>query len=443
MLTSKYYDLAGEIVLKLNSRGKSSVKSHLNQHFNEYEQYIQKNVKSEEDIERLYTDAKNLNDIYKHALRYSGLKAFFLFLIAIDIESGNVASFDLDASVAIALNKTNTDEIEVYLTYPGVDRDSKVNDEYTCLFKNLIYYVKGTKEYKKLKIKNVYLNLNKNKIRIGFTPYPYSGEELFERVGKGLVGKSRDRLDKYDEKYIKACKALLEENNCDIIFGPEIHGSEVLDAELKNIMIGSCCGGILGPSYHHRLNNGIVINQSTAYIRQHGHILSEKLDKFHKAIFGNGNVEGLTYEGDETEHQVILLHIRNIGRILLLICKDFLTNTFKELIKSLNVDIVLLQCYTPSLTEFESLGINEIYKRLVLVGNSCSGGKNLRDDDGDRIHPFFYCEYDYDHSRAATVTKVKTFKCKECKYENKCCKVLEIVVEEIDDKQRMITQVIL
>lgn len=434
-----YYNVAADLICRLIEQDESCVMQHTRKNLKD----VRKNI-HESNVSELESRLQKLADEISFCLKKENpfhknkLTAAITFLMILDYFSANEWITNRDNNrLAQPLNSELRENIEIIPTVPGVDRTGSSYDKLECIFENLIFLKKDTEFEKLITVKNYYLETTNesNSIKIGFAPYPCDSDLPYEIIDNKVKGKQKTKLTEADVKYIDACEELIANHGCNLIFGPEMYGSPLLDAELKNQLkansLSTDISAIICPSYHRDFTVGekvVTKNITTVYIRQKPHIKKAEVEKIFGADFNGGPTEGITYAADETEHSVILLHIKNVGRVLIFICKDFITPAVNKLIEKLNADIVLIQCYTEVLTDFHQYADKILRKRVILLGNSCHACKKIVTEEGCNIHPFLFYTYNNEHGRAGPPTIKTSTNCSlKCNFSfKKCCKILKI-----------------
>lgn len=431
-MKTEYYDLAGEIVLKLNSIGNTTIKKWLSSKDFPVINPAAGNLVSG-DFDNLYRLSQNA--AVNNPVSEKDFAILFKYLLCLDYrsDSAEMRSVTL-AAKAVPLNRANRDKIEIYFTYTEIDRANNVNEHYTYYCRNLMFYVKDKEIHKKIKLNNIYLNDYKDKLYIGFAPYPYCGNLKLINTAGAIVAEERGSPDEYDKKYLNAVK-FLADKNCDVIFGPEMHGSPYLDGKIQKIFTKSESRVIICPSWH-RNCQGKIINRAQVFYRQEGHGFETFLDKYVPAVLSNGEKEGLTNDG-EFIYNYVILHANGLGRILFLICRDFLSEEIGKIIDDLNIDIVIVQCYTTDLTAFKSSANKIQNKRLIIIGNSCKAIKDSC-EEAEHVAPVLYSAYDYRHKKNGDPFLISESKCiRECEYSHSGCpKILEVSVMDYNVKHK-------
>lgn len=310
-----------------------------------------------------------------------------LFLKAIDIGVNE----DVIETVKYnnGLLNNNCDELLVYVSYGHVDHYNHAHENLNTFFEN-IYFI-GLSHFSGIcsnnTIKNVYYdNSSKTKldsIKLVFLPYPYNEDLKFNEDGyirgEKLINFLYDKKlkDKSDSLFLNRFTNYCEKENFSLnnvlFFSPEMMGSSKIDSfiydklKANRDIIGYFC-----PSYHERLDDNKIKNSAKLYTFQNRAVVPLELVKHNRAS-SEGLIENIT--GDFGIN-VFILHIKGFGKIMFLICKDFISDEYNKLIESIMPEIIVVQAYStkfsPFITMARSICCNNSY---VFIGNSCNAAK--------------------------------------------------------------------
>ena len=360
-------------------------------------------------------------------VQLSNLRVYFTFLYAINLACEQYSIIERASYQGMPLNKEAQDKIEIYVTFPSiVYRHGNANDEFATLFPNLLFFVKDKNVFERCEVKNFYFDSFGDSFNIGFIPYPKCSV-LFERNHEMLVAKSHETLTSADDLFIRRCEQAVTEQKCEIIFGPEMHGSPALENELEYLCDDDGCKIMICPSYH-RMNteDGKIYNITPVYTWITGHLTRSEYIKKFQARMGEF-VEGI----DEPRiFRLFVFHIRGFGRIGLFVCRDYLAPEFRTLINRLNFDLVLVSCYSDVTSPFlTQMRLDAAGKHLVILGNSCFAQSS--DDKKEAIRPVQYSEHVYNHPKREESCKLIG---DPCSAENctgsECFRVLHVQIEQ-------------
>lgn len=344
-------------------------------------------------VEKYFTSInKDIEDnninIDSDAFFYSDAFKFkcFVFLNLMDnFSSNSVIKYlqDDGEDSCSSLNTQYTNMIMIFPTYTGVSRYSNTSDRLASFFNHLVFFCSYPYDMKNYAIDNYYIRNLMPDVKIAFVNFPYK-ENFFEKNdGKIFKEDKKEKLDQADIEYIGCIEDLMERKEVDIIFGPEMHGSEKL-----NDILYTCCGQkkfriIFCPSCH-TIKTGKRNNIAKLFISSSMHIYEKEVIKNYPATIGNAKKGKYIVEDIEVENKkIVLVHINGIGRIAFLICKDYINLEIENIVKSLNVDVFIVQCFTKTLDVFKNKMKNHAnLKSCSIIGNSKSA---------DSIEEFLYC----------------------------------------------------
>lgn len=430
-METRHYDLAAGLYLKLNSLGETAVNVYLNRELQDCRKRVFQFVSDENSLEVYYRRAENLTDKEPADFGDKELNAAFEYLTAVDFLTALTENEVLDVlGTDSPLNSKHRDKIEIYRTYRGIDRASSSYDNIACAFFNLMIFFKANELHSRIKLRNYYISETKDKLRIGFAPYKACASEnkVTKTVGGDIIWEEREEFSDDDDKCLKSYEYLSGEKGCDVVFGPEMHGSRRLDGRLKSVAREIIC--LTCPSFHRREGDEVK-NQSTFYINQENHRRTVTADKIVPASL-RGTAEGLSPGPLKADSNIVILHIKGIGRVMFLICKDFITKDLNELIHKLNIDAVIVQSYTESLSAFRQYANDTMPKRVVILGNSCNASKKVKKGEGTNVHPLICYNYNYNRGADGDAQCVTESECPlHCEYSLSCCRVVEIKIKSV------------
>lgn len=444
-MEARHYNLTAGLYLKLNSLGDTAVNVFFNRELQNCRKRVYGFVSDDSSLEVYYQRAKALENTEPAELNGEKLKTVLEYLIAVDYLTSLTENEALDVlGTDSALNAMYRDKIEIYRTYEGIDRASSAYDNMASAFFNLMFFVKVNELHNRIKLKNYYISEAKDKLRIGFAPYKACSalNKVTMTADGDIIWEEREEFSEEDDKCFKAYRYLTQEKGCDVVFGPEMHGSRIFDGRLKTLARGIIC--LTCPAFHRREGDEVK-NRSTLYINQENHPKTATVDKIVPAS-QRGTAEGLSPNLLQADANVVILHIKGIGRVMFLICKDFITRDLNELIHKLNIDVVIVQSYTESVSEFRRYANETMPKRVVLLGNSCNAAKKVEKGDGLHVHPFICYNYNYNRGADGDAQCIIESKCPiTCEYGFTCSRVAEIKIKSVTvegSERRMLDAVI-
>lgn len=390
MLDVKYYDLVANLYIKIvENIGKTFFKGIINSNI---------------DIVVLKT-LYNLDKLYNNCIKESCFygderkcRLYYSYIYLVDYFSiGICESFP---EFQNPLNKQFIDKIEIYPSFSSIGHDKMANDNFECFFTHLIFFFKGKKYQKNYLLHNYYVLNKKEEIVISYVPYPlYDQKEyLFIEDNKITSLKNGHKINS-DDLYLKRINYAIKNYDSDILFGPELDGSNYINEKVIEIAKDSKNNIIITPSFHYS-KNGFYYNSSMLVINYDLLPNITKIIKNYPAVFKNHHRENIV-----GNYELNVIHVKGIGKILILICKDFITKDIGEFIEVLNIDLTIVIACTAKVDVFKakmnSLKNNNQY---VIFGNSCSIVKN------EENNVFMY-----------TSTNLKECYCKACNSSPKKC----------------------
>lgn len=303
----------------------------------------------------------------------------FVFLISIDLYCGA----ELDKLIKyVKLNRkaelnslTKNKEVLIYPALCFSEHYYHGYEIFQTIFKNL-YFVDisafGQAEYR---IENYYFEKIPNseeRIDICFIPYPFD-KNIQQEISGGTV-EERKELSVRDEVFIKRVKAFVNsktehDSTPTVIFAPEMVGSSLVDSELQKIIEkNKDIISVVAPSYHQLDKDNFIRNKSTLFITEDRTTRIASVTKYRPA-----DVKGVNEKITSNLISLVVIHINGFGKVLFLICRDFLTETMKRIINTIVPDAIVVQCYSPTLRDFEDK-IRQICElnNSVVIGNACS-----------------------------------------------------------------------
>lgn len=414
------FNLLAFLLIDVNKYGSEVFKNFIDE---KYEEII---TCKDGELENIFYNiiSINTNDNFFELKENWLLYARFIFLA--DRFSGQESILKSIQNGIASLNNKYMDDIEIYPAYNTSYRFRHSSSNFYYFFKNLMIFFKSTIILKDMKINNYYISEKQEEISIGYIPYPKTILPFEYSINNKCFSKERSFLNDNDYFYLEQCKQLIKTKNIDILFGPEMDGSLPLDREIRKLMYRSSIEdktplAILCPSYHN-INNGIKINSSTLYIKHNNNVSKQKVLKNTKAIMNDKkqNKHSLIEDIDDSQKMLNIIHIKGFGKICFLICKDFIEDYIIDLIKVLNIDIIIVQCYTNSIDSFKDKIIElNSNNHITIIGNSCS-------TEIIEVDKLIYG----DNNKT-----LKSYNCtKECNYEH--CKLINVIKIKLDDKRK-------
>lgn len=369
----KYFDVAAKIYSSLLEKGQTNISSFL--------------TKKDMHAQILYAasnfDVLNINDNFlgetlSEIAKDNYLNAF-VYLVALDLES--IKNDSLIRYIKLNRDKTcsltNDQRILIYPTYNNLDHYYHGHEIFQTMFKNLYFLDSSIFCGHDFKISNYYIDDNNcdNSIDVIFVPYPFN-PELKDELSKSGTCKERQEESIYDKVFIKRVENAIKHHKTRtgiplILFSAEIMGSKSIDRRINELMIENKeIVAFLAPSFH-QINGEKKINSSILFVNEDRRTLLFEIQKMRPA-----DLKNLIEQVENGILSIAVVNIKFLGKILFIICRDYLTDIFRNIIKSVVPDFVVVQCYTPSFKEFEDVMRKDSSPNTFIVaGNSCSAAK--------------------------------------------------------------------
>lgn len=366
MLDAKYYNLLARLYDEVNDRiGKTEFKAIIFDHVDDYIDTHGINI--------LYQQCQK--DLESKNISKGRSLIYFNYMKLVDYKTGFIYQDNSTLSIFESLNDEYADIVEIYGTYNSICHNKMANDNFNCLFPHLVFFYKKKAFQKKYKLNNYYYDNDKDEIIITYVPYPLYNQ--FDNIiydNKKFLCIRKDANNFTDELYLKRVNYALKNMKSNIVFGPEIDGNEILDLKIIDIVKNYNNVFAVCPSYH-LLKNNMWYNVATLICNNDYLPNIIRIYKNFPATF-----IGKEKENINGKYELNLLHIKGIGKILILICKDFITKDIDFFIDELNVDIVIVIACSKKTKDFEAI-INSLRnnRQYTIMGNSCSTFYKLRE----------------------------------------------------------------
>ena len=280
-------------------------------------------------------------------------------------------------------------DVLIFPTFHSLDHYYYGYENLSSIFNNLYFIDTSIFGNSEFIVNNFYFDFNQyeNQLEVAFVPYPYD-EKIHEEAKNGLL-LEKEGLESAQQLFIerieKAIKRFTNPNNIpSLVFTPEIVGSRLLDEKIKLIARNNkALIGILCPSYHKRTGDK-TFNEATLFVNEDRTSYPCAIRKFVQASISN------TIEQINTDRiNITIINVRNIGKVMFIICRDFLSDVFSKIAKMILPDFVVVQCFTPRLKHFDTdLRCICKYNSCVMIGNSCSAIKKSNFGDSILMYGF-------------------------------------------------------
>lgn len=292
------------------------------------------------------------------------------------------------------LNNEMNNKIVVFVThFIEYDYTHSANSCLSSFLRNVVYFVKENCD-----VKSIYINsqLDNNcsigyEFKIACIPYGMreTEKEIDSRVENGIekakYGTLKDRDKVLDERLIKSyCHAI--DNGASFVFGAEMTGSEEIDNKLYENLKTNLKGIVWCPPYHIEENNDTV-SKSILF-----NPFTLKKEIIYKSLAYNDKIGATgTYKMEDivSKNVFIVLHVKNLGRILLLICSDFFHSSMERLISQMRIDYVIISSNTTSFNKFNDDACSFIKsdRRVMVQCNNCSANLERIKKGHDLLKP--------------------------------------------------------
>lgn len=376
----KLFNFAAQIYKELNKVNSSSIFQFLQT--NGFDNIIDKVSKFDESI----VEEKWIDKIIKE-INENNFENAILFLKFIDIE---IDDYVIEtAKYNNGLLNTNNDEILLYVSYHGIDHYNHAHENLNTFFENMYFIDLSSFSgiCSKKTIRNVYYDssskLSIDSLKLVFLPYPFNEDLKHNNDGicrnEQLINflYNQDLKEKSDQLFIdrfnKYCNNEDFSLNNVLFFSPEMMGSPMIDSVIrKQLLANRDIIGYFCPSYHARIDNNKIKNSAKLYTFQNRAIFDLEVIKHNRAS-SRGLVENIS---SDVGINLFVLHVKGFGKIMFLICKDFISKEYEKLIDSVMPELIVVQAYSTKFSTFktaaQSICPNNSY---VFIGNSCNAAK--------------------------------------------------------------------
>ena len=154
-------------------------------------------------------------------------------------------------------------------------------------------------------------------------------------------------------------------------------------------------------------------------------------DNFGNEIFVQNKFTPFDYNGKieelcPTDHEINMLDIEGVGRIIVLICKDITNSKLKDFIGEVKGDILCYPAYSPSLEVItQSRSVSEDFNVISIFSNACAP-RISRDTIG-------YCAVPQKDMTNSS-TEIKYYKCEDKNCNNICdLKIISLKFSEFEN----------
>lgn len=266
------------------------------------------------------------------------------------------------------------------------------------------YLVVDLDNLKDLHINHFYLDsklkFNCYELRVGLSPLwkwlNFDYDNAIENGNKVINIKYNSDSQKENEIICKTIDKATEEK-VDILLFPEMLGNDEMKDVIRKKMLMSRCEF---PK--------IVVLPS---LWKDGKNAARVVDKYGIEIFEQGKRtpyidKNYYHENLKTYKEINVMHIRGFGRIMIMICRDFLeVRNLEKLLDELRPTMVLVPSFSTGYHDFDRVkGICEAHECVVIWVNSCADSKMEEPigfidkaghsfiSDEDKLKKFFPCK---------------------------------------------------
>ncbi len=266
------------------------------------------------------------------------------------------------------------------------------------------YYI-DQRDLKKMKVKNIkhiFLNFlpferakDLRRLRIGFSPLSRTLKlDVLSEVREEVAYFSVDStgIGKRVKELVLKVLDKAKKAEVDIVFFPEMVGSpEVVDGIAEYLQDYFMENNeeypfliVLPSVWENHKNYAVVLSRD-------GEVICRQEKQY--------SYEGPTAPGGERQvedinpdHTVYLLHCRGLGRIAIMICKDFLMTEYLQMVlQVLKGTLILVPCMSTGEYDFKTqANACEYSDCCVMQGNCCSAEYMVKADDQDKLNTIGY-----------------------------------------------------
>lgn len=406
----------------------------------------QSQIKFANEIEANLTDKSSVDDVISFFLNSSyNTNYHFLLALLLFVDQNLSTKYDhIDINKLVpyttSIKPLNDNLVEDILVYPQNDQSfiDLINNMYKKELRKKYYYnpinellsnhmVIYTNQLMDFKVsvtrysdKGLLERIRTNE-EIKFLFFPFTKEEInkaFKFVpndqdGSFKIKKSKDQKKAIYKRFFESLKHInTNEYYPDIILFPEMYLTEEItkdmDSEILNIPFKQSFLLVAGTLWKDNKNVCYIYNHSGDKI-----ITQEKYTPFKH----EDEKTGMKYVEDipfSDEHTINIIDIDSVGKFAFYICKDMINIEYVNMLKLLDVDMVLIPTYTPSKDVMsQAKNLSEAFRSVVVFLNSCAVSK-------ENIVGSITTPDKEGKSRAARTLNIKSDKCDLVKCESNC-----------------------
>ena len=214
---------------------------------------------------------------------------------------------------------------------------------------------------------------SKQVLKIGVIPFSKQTiEDLFQIEYKrdtfSIVGVKAEHSRKIYDLFKQELEIISKEV-LDIIIFPEMYLTDEIIKDLKTL---------IQSTYSHANNQEKTQIIATGTCWKTNSNRCYVYDNFGNEIFVQNKFTPFDYNGKieelcPTDHEINMLDIEGVGRIIVLICKDITNSKLKDFIGEVKGDILCYPAYSPSLEVItQSRSVSEDFNVISIFSNACA-----------------------------------------------------------------------
>lgn len=286
------------------------------------------------------------------------------------------------------MNEKLQDKVKIFVTYNTKhDYTHSANSCLSSFLHNVVYILCSNCNVKSIYVANTFDNIgiydnpsNSREFKIACVPYGMceTEEEVhMQEADFGLLTYKMkvDRNEILDKRLIESYNHAIKDGAI-IVLGSEMSGSPNVDNKLYEVFKHNSNSIIWTPPYHDIEGEGIV-SKSLVFNPQ-----NKKREIIYKANPYNykrdkNNVYKM--ENIIAKNTYFVLHVKNFGRILFVICSDFFNSCMDQIISQMRVDYIIISSNSNSYNKFNEDGYSFVKsdRRLMVQCNNCSNMLNI------------------------------------------------------------------
>lgn len=277
------------------------------------------------------------------------------------------------------LNTKHSDKIKIFPAYESNKfYEHSANSCLSSFLHNMVYFINLCCDircyYVDSTCQNIKEMIENGEIKVACIPYGMKETEDVNVEKEGdteyeLCTPKIDRDKALDERLVRNYKDAIK-RGATLVLGAEMSGSKELDEKLYEVF-KELPNAILWTPPYHCYEDEKPVSKSCLF-----HPQTRLKIPIYKVLPYNDKLENGVYKKEkiETNDCFIVLHVKNFGRILFLICSDLFHSEISNIIEQLRIDYVIISSCTPqTYTRFIELGYSSIKmnRRALVQCNHC------------------------------------------------------------------------